>query len=79
MRKHHYLKIQTEHFLDIEKNDKRCEIRLNDRNYAVGDLVYMTEYINGHRTGRYLAPVTIKYIIHGPIYGLAADWCVFNW
>jgi len=37
----HQLKILDEHFDAIFENRKFCEIRKNDRNYSVRDLLYL--------------------------------------
>lgn len=39
----HELKIKSEYFMDVVKNIKKAEIRYNDRNYQVGDLLILHE------------------------------------
>ncbi|OCG35691.1 MULTISPECIES: DUF3850 domain-containing protein [unclassified Gilliamella] len=48
----HELKIKSEYFMDVVKDIKKAEIRYNDRNYKVGDILVLHE-IDGHgnRTG----------------------------
>lgn len=46
-RQHHYLKIEPEYYIDIESGIKTFEIRYNDRNYKVYDILYLQEYCNG--------------------------------
>jgi hypothetical protein len=48
----HNLKIKSEYFMDVVKGIKKAEIRYNDRNYQVGDILKLHE-INehGNRTG----------------------------
>ncbi|MWN91346.1 DUF3850 domain-containing protein [Gilliamella sp. Pra-s65] len=48
----HELKIKSEHFMDVIKGIKKAEIRYNDRNYQVGDILKLHE-IDEHsnRTG----------------------------
>ena len=41
---------------------KNFEIRLNDRDYHVGDLVVLKEFDGGQYTGRELEPKVITYI-----------------
>lgn len=36
----HRLKIKHEYFSRLELGQKTCEIRLDDRDYQVGDLIY---------------------------------------
>lgn len=44
--KHHELKIKTEYLDEILRGNKTFEIRLNDRNYKVGDMVTLTETLS---------------------------------
>lgn len=41
---HHNLKILVPWFEDILKNNKRFEIRINDRDFKVGDTVTLEEF-----------------------------------
>lgn len=41
----HHLKCHPEHFERTWLDEKRAEIRLNDRDYQVGDLLHMTEWV----------------------------------
>lgn len=43
-KKTHELKILPHHFKDILLNDKRCEIRKNDRDFKVGDTLILQEW-----------------------------------
>lgn len=36
----HQLKIEKQHLIDLEKGIKKAELRFNDRDYAVGDLLF---------------------------------------
>jgi len=78
-RKHHYLKTETEYYQAVERYEKRFELRKNDRDFQVGDMVYLEEVVNGEKTGRSLPPVEIKYIFHGGKYGLSSNFCIFCW
>lgn len=61
-RQHHYLKILPKHYRAIEKGDKRFEVRYNDRDYQVHDILHLQEYLNGDYTGREIQ-ATISYIL----------------
>ncbi|WP_197539951.1 DUF3850 domain-containing protein [Acetobacter pasteurianus] len=37
----HELKIERDHFDKIMSGEKTCEIRLNDRDYKVGDILHL--------------------------------------
>ena len=44
MRVTHSLKILPKHFKDVASCDKKSEIRYNDRNYRVGDVLSLQEW-----------------------------------
>lgn len=67
------LKIRQEYFESILSGEKRFEIRENDRNFQVGDILVLREY-EGKYTGR-AAVVEILYVLdnfEGLISGYAA-------
>jgi hypothetical protein len=76
---HHRLKAETEYYQAVEKELKKFELRKNDRDFEIGDMLYLEETINGKYTGRQLAPKKIKYILHGGNYGLQEDYCIIGW
>ena len=78
-RQHHYLKTETEYFQAIERGEKKFELRKNDRNFQVYDMVHLEEVVKGIKTGRSLPPVEIKYVISGGKFGLSKQYCIFNW
>ena len=78
-RQHHYLKIQPEYYMAIEKGIKNFELRKNDRNYQPYDMIHLQEYFQGELTGRELPPIEIKYIHHGGKYGLDPEYCILGW
>lgn len=48
----HNLKIKSKYFMDVVKGIKKAEIRYNDRNYQVGDILKLHEIDeHGNRTG----------------------------
>lgn len=42
---HHYLKILPEYYLAIEDGTKTFEVRFNDRDYHVGDVLHLQEFV----------------------------------
>lgn len=54
MGKEHYVKIAPEYFEAIDQGVKGFEIRFNDRNYKVGDILCLREYCDERYTGREL-------------------------
>ena len=83
----HELKTDPEVFDAVKSGEKTFEIRLNDRNFKVGDVLFLrktkhtgAQMLTGmplEYTGDELRR-TVKYILYGPIYGLAADWVIMS-
>lgn len=50
----HELRCWPEHYAPVDSGAKTVELRLNDRNYQVGDTLHLREYepIERHYTGR---------------------------
>lgn len=75
----HDLKLSSQYYDDVMRGCKRFELRENDRDYQVGDVVVLREYDNGQYTGRYFIQV-IGYILKDcPQYGLMDGYCIFGW
>lgn len=58
----HELKIRTEYFSRIITGQKTFEIRKNDRNYQVNDLLYLKEYQDNIGYSNITCVVKIVYI-----------------
>lgn len=65
--KHIYVKILPEYYEAVKCGDKTFEVRLNDRDYQVNDILHLQEYANGEYTGRELVK-SISYILDNPDY-----------
>lgn len=65
--RHHNVKILPEYYIAVEKGIKTFEIRFNDRNYKVGDILHLQEFCGGQYTGRELTK-EICYMIDSPDY-----------
>jgi len=78
-RQHHHLKTETEYYQAIERGKKKFELRKNDRDFKVGDMLYLEETVKGEYTGRILPPFEIMYILTGGKYGLNIGYCIINW
>jgi hypothetical protein len=77
-RTHHYLKCETEYYQEVEKGLKTFELRKNDRDYKVHDMVHLREVVNGIETGRVFDSMEIVYILHGGKYGLEDGYCILQ-
>lgn len=77
-RQHHHLKTETEYYQQVEAGVKRFELRKNDRDFQVGDILHLEETVNGVYTGRKLPPMEVKYILHGGKFGLEDGFCILQ-
>lgn len=59
---HHYLKIKPEYYRAIEQGIKTFEVRFNDRNFQVYDILHLQEWCGGEYTGREIT-VDVTYIL----------------
>ena len=83
----HELKTDTDVFRAVRDGVKTYELRKNDRNFAVGDMLLLreTEHTGAEMaagaplayTGRSTAR-RISHILIGPIYGLAEGWAILS-
>lgn len=74
----HELKIFPQWFADVNSGKKNFEIRRNDRDFKVGDLLCLKEYDRGRYTGNEVIR-EIEYIYKGDgTYGLSADFCILG-
>lgn len=61
-RQHHYLKILPEYYRAIEKGEKTFEVRYNDRDFKLYDVLHLQEWLNGGYTGREIT-ATVTYLL----------------
>lgn len=75
----HELKIIPKYFDDIKSDKKRFEIRKDDRDYKVGDLITLKEYKDGQYTGKEINNIPIRYILRDATeYGLMDGYCILG-
>jgi hypothetical protein len=70
--KTHELKTWPPHFEAIRSGAKKCEVRVNDRGFATGDLLILREWIpaTGTYTGHKLR-MRVTHVLPGGQFGLA--------
>jgi len=75
----HTLKCCTGYFSPIVQDRKKFEVRLNDRDFKVGDELHLEEYEPETKTytGRVVA-VEVKFILQGGQFGIEKDYCVMS-
>lgn len=72
--KRHILKVLPEFFTPLAKGVKNFEVRLNDRNYQVGDELLLREF-QGDYTGSIILR-RIQYILPGGQFGIEEGYVV---
>lgn len=79
MRKHHVIKIHTEHYQKVLRGSKTFEIRKNDRGYEPHDFVTLRPW--NPETKDYIYPEesvnNLEFVI-GDVYPIDADRVVFS-
>lgn len=75
----HTLKVWPQYFKPVVEGLKRFEIRKNDRDYSVGDILVLMEYIENacKYTGNTIALV-VTYIFNGGRFGLDEDYIIMG-
>lgn len=70
------IKLAAGFYEDVAAERKTFELRKNDRNYRVGDILELMEYMNGRETGRILkAQITYKLEDYT---GLVEGYCILG-
>lgn len=74
----HELKILPEYFEAVKSGDKKFELRKDDRDYKVGDIIVLNEWDGEAYTGERIQ-MKIRYILRDcPEYGLAEGYCIIG-
>ena len=75
----HYLKIKPEYYKDVECGLKTFELRKNDRNFQVGDILMLIKLDdNGNETDQ-VTRVKVNYILKDcPQYGLKEGYAILG-
>lgn len=84
----HELKTWPSEFREVRQGRKRFEFRLNDRDFAVGDVLRLREWDPAYRQHRYRFsadytrsdPITcrVTHILHGGRFGVPEGYCVMS-
>ncbi len=80
--KTHSLKILPEYFKSVRRGDKTAEIRLDDRDYRIGDVLILSEWkprkkeFTGRNAVRIITDITrLCYVMDGEFDN---RWCVLH-
>lgn len=85
----HFLKTKENYYADILSGIKKFELRNNDRNFQLGDTVFLLQTVNDKLTGQMIGPLVINYILDGFSTGIITlpnvilpsrcKWVIFCW
>lgn len=75
----HELKILPKYFDDVFWQRKQFEVRRHDRDFKVGDILILKEWISGTQSysGRSIS-IPIKYILPGGKFGIEEGYCILG-
>jgi len=78
-RKIHVLKTWPEFMDAIGNREKTFEVRKNDRDFRVGDILHLREWfpVPGEWGSRNIT-CFVTYIMHGPRFGIEEGYCVMS-
>lgn len=81
----HILKIKHEYLIEVDRGRKTFELRKNDRDYQVGDLIHFRNIFNydnpelnefeGYENNVFQITYILKNV---PEYGLDKDYCILG-
>lgn len=75
----HDLKTWTEHYQNVIRGLKPWEIRLNDRDYKVGDILNLKEYFpNLNEFSGESTLFEVTHILHGGQFGIEKGFCIMS-
>lgn len=75
----HELKCYPDYFMEVWEGRKTFELRLNDRDFQQGDLIWLRAWNPSTQTytGKELTR-RAGYIMYGGVFGLPADMCIIS-
>ena len=75
----HKLKTWPEYFQAVFRGDKTFEVRKNDRDYKVGDILHLVEYHpdSSFYSGEELMR-RVTYVLEGPDFGVDMNYVVMG-
>ena len=75
----HIIKILPQYFEAVRDGRKRFEIRVDDRDYQIGDTVQLAEFDGDKFTGNFIE-IQITYVLRNcEEFGLMPGYCIFCW
>ena len=77
MAKIHDLTILPQHFTDVKSGRKKAELRKNDRDFAVGDMLILREFTGTEYTGRQVC-ATVTHVLQNCGFGLDDNYAILS-
>jgi hypothetical protein len=76
----HELKTISPFFIRVYRGEKTCELRKNDRNYEVGNILYLREYITSLKTytGRACMRIVTDIVTHDEFSRVPKGWVLMS-
>jgi hypothetical protein len=74
----HKLKTLPQYFEKVVAGKKNWELRKNDRNFQVHDILILQEWNREKGYTNREIRALITYIFHGGTYGLSEDYCILS-
>lgn len=75
----HHLKCWNEFHDAIRRGEKTFEVRKNDRDFQVGDVLRLHRFDPETQTfSSSVISRLVTYIMHGPAFGIEAGYCVMS-
>jgi ASC-1-like (ASCH) protein len=75
----HRVKTLQPYFNDVKVGHKTFELRMNDRDYQVGDVLLLEEWSKEHNyTGRVILKIVSYVLKNCPEFGLMDGYCILG-
>lgn len=71
-------KILSEYFAEAEAGNKRFELRKDEDNIQVGDIMILREWEGERYTGKQIETCVTYVLRHVPAYGLMEGYCIIG-
>ena len=72
-------KILPVYFEEVKSRNKNFELRIDEDDIQVGDILVLCEWEDKHYTGREVSR-KVKYVLRNvPQYGLQEGYCIIGW
>ncbi len=72
----HELKIAPNLYWAVRDGEKTAEVRVNDRDFAVGDEILLRPFDGAYLEGR--VAVVVTHVLEGGQYGIEAGYCLLS-